>query len=148
MGTHIKVIPWEMELFVLTHFKVLFSIANCFLSCLFPSIANDIHIISLPSIVSFAYEHFQIEFCAIGLHIQPKKCVTWSPFSLPPNFNTPSQFTIPPKRIRVLGVPLGTSSFTSSFIKDPMLEDVRHVNLLLAMSDVQITFRIIIHCFM
>jgi hypothetical protein len=28
-----------------------------------------------------------------------------------------------------LGVPLGISSFTSSFVKDAMLEDVRHVKL-------------------
>jgi hypothetical protein len=33
--------------------------------------ANDIHIISLSSIVSFAYEHFKIKFHAIGLSIQP-----------------------------------------------------------------------------
>jgi hypothetical protein len=45
-------------LFALAHFRALCSIASHFLSCLFPSIANDIHIISPPSIVSYAYEHF------------------------------------------------------------------------------------------
>jgi hypothetical protein len=52
------------------------------------------------------------------------------------DFNTPSQFTTPIKRIRILGVPLGTSSFTSSFIKDVMVENVQHVDLLLRMGDV------------
>ncbi len=47
-----------------------------------------------------------------------------------------------------MGVPLGTSSFISSFIKNAMLEDVWHVDLLLKMGDVQVTFRILIHCFM
>jgi hypothetical protein len=45
-------------------------------------------------------------------------------YGLLPNFNTPSQFTTPSKGIKVLKVPLGTSSFTSSFIKDALLEDV------------------------
>jgi hypothetical protein len=53
-------------LFVLAHFKVLHFITNHFPSCVFPSIANDIHIISPPLIASFTYEHFQIEFHVMG----------------------------------------------------------------------------------
>jgi hypothetical protein len=57
---------------------------------------------------------------------------------LPPDFNTPS------KGIRVLKVPLGTLTFTSSFIKDALVEDVQHVGLFLRMGDVQVTFGILI----
>jgi hypothetical protein len=71
----------------------------------------------------------------------------WSPFGLPFDFNTPSQFTTPLEGIRFLGVPLGTSSFTSSFIKNALSEDVRHVNLLFRMNDVQVAFGILTHCF-
>jgi hypothetical protein len=35
-----------------------------------------------------------------------------------------------------LGIPLGTSSFTSSFIKNALLEDVWHVDFLPRMGDV------------
>jgi hypothetical protein len=45
-------------LFVLTHFKALHFLTNHFLSYLFPSIVNDIHIIGPPSIISSTYEHF------------------------------------------------------------------------------------------
>jgi hypothetical protein len=86
-------------LFVLGNFRASHSIVNHFPFRLFPSIANDTHIIGPLLIVSYAYEHFQIEFCAIGLSIQLLKNVTWSPSSLPPNFNTPSQFTTPSKGI-------------------------------------------------
>jgi len=55
---------------------------------------------------------------------------------LPPNFITSSQFNIPSKGIRALGVPLGNSSFTSSFSKDALLEDVWHIDLLHRMGDV------------
>jgi len=105
------------ELFALAHFNVWCSITNHFPSCLFPSIVDDTHIIGPPSIWSFAYEHFQTKLCAIGLSIQPLKCVAWPPSSLPPNFNAPSQFTTPFEGIRVLGVLLSTITFTSSFIK-------------------------------
>jgi hypothetical protein len=117
-------------LFALAHFKTLRFIVNRFPSSLFPSIINDTHIIGPFSIVSYAYEHFQTKFRRIDFSNQPQKCAAWSPFDLAPNFDTPS------KGIRVLGVPLGISSFTFISIKDVLLEDVRHVDLFLKMGDV------------
>jgi len=134
-------------LFALTHFKALHYIANHFHYCIFPSIVDDIHIIGPPSIVSYAYEHFQIEFHAIGLSIQPQKCIAWSSSSLPPDFNNPSQFTTPFERIKILGVLLGTLIFTSSFIKNIMLKDVEYVDFFPKMGDVQMAFGILTCCF-
>ncbi len=119
-----------------------------FFSYIFPSIIDDTHIISPPSIISFTYEHFQIELYVIGLFIQPHKCVAWSPSNLPPDFNTPSQFTIPLEGIKIFKIPLSTSSLTSSFIKNTLLKDVQHVDLLFKMGVVQIAFRILTHFFM
>jgi hypothetical protein len=92
MGTH-QGDPLGQALFALTHFKALHSIASDFLFYLFPSIVDDTHIIGSFFIVSFAYEHIQTKFHAVGLFIQPHKCVTWSPSGLLLDFNTPSQFT-------------------------------------------------------
>ncbi len=103
--------PLGKALFELAFFRALCFITSHFLSCLFPSIVNDTHIISPPFIVSSTYVHFQTKLYAIGLSIQPHRCVTWSFYGLPLNFNTPSQFTTPLKGIRTLGFPLGTSSF-------------------------------------
>jgi hypothetical protein len=75
MGTH-QGDPLGETLFALAHFRALCSIANHFPLCLFPSIADDNHIMGPPSIISFANEHFHIVLCAIGLSIQPLKCVT------------------------------------------------------------------------
>jgi hypothetical protein len=116
--------PLGGALFVLAHFRALCFIINHFFSYVFPSIVDDTHIIGPPSIISSPYEHFQTELCAIDLSIQPQKCVMWSPSNLLLDFNTPSQFTTPSKGIRVLGVPFNTSLFTSSFIKDALLDDV------------------------
>ncbi len=116
--------PLGRGLFALAHFKALHSTTSHFPSCLFSYIANDIHIIGPPFIVSFAYEHFKTKLHAICFSIQSHKCVAWSPFGLPSNFNTPSQFTTPSEGIRVLGIPLDISSFTSSFNKDALLKNV------------------------
>jgi hypothetical protein len=62
-------------LFILTLFRALHFTINHFPSYLFPSIIDDIHIIGPPSIVSTIYEHFKTELHAIGLSIQPKKCI-------------------------------------------------------------------------
>jgi len=123
MGTHQSDLLWG-SLFVLTHFRALHSITNCFPSCLFPSIANNMCIINPLTIMSSVYEHFQTELYAMGLFIQPHKCVTWSPFNLLLYFNTPSQFTTPSEGIRVWEVPLDTPSFTSSVIKYALLKYV------------------------
>ncbi len=43
---------------------------------------------------------------------------------------------------------MGTLTFTSSFIKNALQKDVRHVDLLSKMDDVQVAFGILICCFM
>jgi hypothetical protein len=56
---------------------------------------------------------------------------------------TSSKFNTPLERTRILGVPLGTSSFTSFFIKDAFLKDVQHIDLFPRMGEVQITCEIL-----
>ncbi len=51
------------------------------------------------------------------------------------------------KGIRVLGVPLGSFSFTSSFLQDALDNDVHHFNVFSKSRDVQVAFGIFIHCF-
>jgi len=62
---------------------------------------------------------------------------------LPPDFVTSSKFNTPLEKIKILGVPLGTSSFTSSFIKNAFKKDVQHIDLFPRMGDVQITYEIL-----
>ncbi len=94
--------PLGGVIFFLAHFKVLYFIANCFLFCLFPSIANDTHIIGPPLILSSTYEHFKLNF--VWYFIQPLKCVTWSPSGLLLDFNTPSQFTTHQRVLKTWGL--------------------------------------------
>jgi hypothetical protein len=63
--------PLRNALFALAHFRALHFIASHFPFYLFSSIINNTHIIGPPSIISFAYENFEIKFYAMGLFIQP-----------------------------------------------------------------------------
>jgi len=92
MGTHQDDPEGGGALFALAHFRVLCFIVNHFASSLFLSITDETHIAGPPLIVS--YEHVQTKLHAIGLFIQLYKCVTWSPFGLLSDFNTPS--SLPP----------------------------------------------------
>ncbi len=135
MGTY-QGDPLGGALFALVHFKVL-----CFTTGYF----------TLLSISLYYRWHSHHRFplnCIICIWTLPSwalwdrsfyptsKSVTWSPSGLLLNFDTPSLFNSPSKGIRVLGVPLGISSFTWTFIKKNLLEDVQHVDLLLKMGDV------------
>jgi hypothetical protein len=81
-------------LFALTHFRALCFTTSHFPSYLFPSVVDDIHIIGPLSIGSRAHEYFQIKLHVIGLFIQLEKCIAWSPFGLPSNFNP--HLSLPP----------------------------------------------------
>jgi hypothetical protein len=76
----------------------------------------------------------------VGLVVQPRKCFTWSPFSLHPNFFLLIDFCCPLDDIKILGVPFGFASFISSFLQDVLNEDVHHVNALSKLKDVQVIF--------
>ncbi len=73
----------------------------------------------------------------INIYIQLKKCVAWSLLicllTSTPHPNLPPHDQ---KELESWGIQLGTSLFASFFIKDALLENVRHVDLLPKMGDV------------
>jgi hypothetical protein len=67
---------------------------------------------------------------------------------LPLRFSLPSSFYTPIGGIKVLGVPLGSLSFTSFFFfQEPLDDDVQHINVFPKLGDVQVTFKILTRCF-
>jgi hypothetical protein len=52
-----------------------------------------------------------------------------------------------PMAPKFLGIPMGSTTFISFFIKDVLLKDFKHVDLLLRMGDIQVIFGSFIQCF-
>jgi hypothetical protein len=63
----VKMILGGRGIILFVHFRALRFTTNHFPSCLFPSIADDIHIVGPLSIISSTYEHFQTELRVINL---------------------------------------------------------------------------------
>ncbi len=68
--------------------------------------------------------------------VLPHKCVAWSLLELPLGFLLLSSFCTLVKGIRVLGVPLGSFSFTSSFLKDALDNGIQHIDAFPMLGDV------------
>jgi hypothetical protein len=75
--------------------------------------------------------------------VQFGKCSTWLPSRSPFNFSPPTNFCYYLDGIRVLGIPIRSIFFASSFLQNTTLdEDACYVNVLPRLRDVQITFGI------
>ncbi len=130
-------------LFALAHFHAFHNSINLFPSSLFFSIIDDTHIVGHVSLVSQVFHHFSFQLNLIGLTVQPCKCGIWSPL----RFSPTSGFCTLVEGIKVLGVPLGSFSFTSFFFQDAFDNVVQHIDVFFKLGDVQVAFGILTPCF-
>jgi hypothetical protein len=82
----------------------------------FLSLADDTHILDLAHVVSLAFDHFASKLVFMGLFVQLCKCLAWVPSGLLLVFILLSKFCCPLGGIKILGIPFGSTSFTSSFL--------------------------------
>eukprot|EP00850_Spirogloea_muscicola_P008654 SM000046S16435 [mRNA] locus=s46:794878:800281:+ [translate_table: standard] len=75
---------------------------------LFPSYADDTHIIGPPAEVMAAYPLLVRELDLMGLRVCPSKSVAWSPRGLPANLQLPHGCQTPANGLAILKVPIGT----------------------------------------
>jgi hypothetical protein len=73
----------------------------------------------------------------MGLSIQFCKCLAWAPFGLP----------LVEFFCSLNGILFGFASFTSSFLQEALGKDVRHVNMLPRLEDVQVAFGYLLSMF-
>ncbi len=105
-------------------------------------LANDIHILDLPSLVPIAFDHFASQLVIVGLYVQSCKCDVWSPFGLPLSFSPLMVFVAFQTTLEFQGSPVVLCCFFF-FFKDVLGEDVHYVSLLPRLGDVQVDFGIL-----
>ncbi len=103
-------------MFTLVHLCVLHPILVTHPTCVFPSLANDKHIIGLASNVLLVFLQLQEIFCTLGLLVQPIKCVAWSPLGLNQYISLILDFLTLGSSFRILGAPMGSLPFVESFV--------------------------------
>lgn len=115
-------------LFAFAHLRAIRASSVALPGCMFPSIANDTHIVVPSSVLGDAYLHFIDQLALIGLSVQPRKRRVWSPLPLPDSFT--STLSIPPWSggIRVLGVPFGGEEFECDLLQEALPQDYFTLN--------------------
>ncbi|KAL2641238.1 hypothetical protein R1flu_008825 [Riccia fluitans] len=103
--------PLGGALFALAHLCSLRTMASEHPLCLFPSLANDTHIVGPLETIVPAFHTLEGHLSAVGLIVQPTKCATWSPSGLSSSLSLPPGFSLPSAGLRVLGAPIGSDSF-------------------------------------
>jgi hypothetical protein len=48
-------------------------------SCVFPSLANDIHIMGPMNEITCAFDHLSTQLALVGLRVKVLKCKLWNP---------------------------------------------------------------------
>ncbi len=97
-------------------FSCLTSFFLSFFLCLFPTLADDIHIFNLASLVPFIFNHFSSKLTLAGSVVQPCECTPWSPSNLPTSFTLPHGFCCLFDGMKILRVPFGSVLFSFSFL--------------------------------
>jgi hypothetical protein len=69
--------PLKGLLFVLAHYWALLETIMRPLSCVFPSLANDIHIMGPLSEITYAFDHCSTQSTFVGLRVKVSKCNLW-----------------------------------------------------------------------
>ncbi len=84
----------------------------------FSFVVDDTHIVGPTLNVLLDFLRLQDEFGALGLLVQPKKCVTWSPLGLNQFIAFPPCFFTPKYSFCIIGALVGSLPFLESFVSE------------------------------
>ncbi|KAL2629302.1 hypothetical protein R1flu_013988 [Riccia fluitans] len=87
--------PLGGALFALAHLRALRTMALEHPLCMFPSLADDTHIVGPSEVVLPAFHSLEGHLSAVGLTVQPTKCAIWSPSGLSSSLSLPPGFSLP-----------------------------------------------------
>jgi hypothetical protein len=74
--------PLGRPLFVLAHYQAFLKTIAWAPNYIFPSLANNIHIVGLMSEITHAFYHLLIQLALVGLRVKVSKCKLWSPLGI------------------------------------------------------------------
>ncbi len=94
-------------LFALAHYWAFLETIMRAPSCIFPSLANDTHIVGLMNEITYAFDHLLTQLALVGLKVTVSKCKFWNPFGIFLSIEIPHGSTLVIDGSRILGVPMG-----------------------------------------
>jgi hypothetical protein len=109
-------VPLSGTLFAIANFHTLHHTKTIHLTCVFPSLVNNIYIVGHVSNVVLTFLCLQAKFSTLGFSIQLTKYVTWSPHELNLPISLSFSLLTPNTCFHILNTTMGSIPFVQSFI--------------------------------
>jgi hypothetical protein len=135
--------PLGPALFAAAHQKALRPVSEQFESCMFPSFADDTHIVGPLHDVLAAFEAFCLKLVEIGLEVNLGKCRLYVPGG--ERVAGPEGVRIEEGGLEVLGVPVGDDTWVQAKYQDKVDPFVRGLGELGDLGDPQIAVQLLTH---
>ncbi len=111
-------------LFLLVHFCVLCPIVTTYFTYVFPSLANDTHIVGPTLDVVPTLKQLHEELLTLGFLMLPTKCVVWFLQGLDHFISFLFGFFTFDWGFHILGAPMRSTSFVESFVAEVLHKDL------------------------
>jgi hypothetical protein len=78
---------------------------------IFPSLADDTHIVKLMNEITHAFDHLSTQLTLIGLKVKVSKCKLWNPLGFSPSIKIFHGCTLVIDGLHILGVQMDFQNF-------------------------------------
>jgi hypothetical protein len=99
--------PLRSFLFALAHYQTFLKTTVWAPNCVFPSLANDTHILGLMGEIIFVFDHLSTQLTLFGFKVKMLKCKLWSPLRISSRIKSFQGCTLVTNGLRILGAPMG-----------------------------------------
>ncbi len=131
--------------FALTHYRTLLKTITHAPSCIFPSLANDTHIMGPLSEIIHVFYNLCTKLILIGLRVKVSKCNLWSPLGISPSIEILQGCILVIDGLPILNVPMGFQDFATHFLDEVLSQGMAHVNDLPLLGKAKVAFAICPH---
>ena len=128
--------PLGGPLFALAHSRAIRAVAQEFPQLLFPSIADDTHVVGPPELLRQALPSLEAHFLRIGLRVNRGKCRFLPGMSIP--LESIPEITTVQDGINCLGSPVGSEVFVQEHVTKALDGHLRGTELLSSLRDSQV----------
>jgi hypothetical protein len=123
--------PLKRPLFVLAHDQTFLMTIMHAPSYVFPSLANDTHIVGPMGEIICAFGHLSTQLSLVGFKVKMSMCKLWNPSRIFPGIRIHQHYIFVTDGLCILGVPMGSQDFATHFLDGALSQDVAYINDLL-----------------
>ncbi len=87
-------------------------------SCVFPSLADDAHIMGPMNVITRAFDHLLTQLTLVGLKVKVSKCKFWNLLKIFPSMDIPQGCILITNGLSILVVLLGFQNFAPIFLDE------------------------------